>query len=203
VRTPAIAIALALCVALPAGAKPRFEPTAVVFVIDRSGSMQGLRLDTAKTAVKGALEGMDADKDQAAVVTFDSEADVRAPLTKVKDLDRKAIQAIVSGGGTNLLPGLKVAKEALAKVDAKTTHKHVVLLTDGEAPSEGIAELVDGMAKDGITISAMGIGDADRELLSVISKHGHGTLYMVADVKSLPEVMAKDVVAARYASESD
>lgn len=202
-RTTTVAMAVvAAAVAMPAAAKPRFEPTAVVFVIDRSGSMQGAKLDTVKDAVKGALDGMDKDKDQAEVVTFDSEAAVQAPMAVVKDVDRKAIAAIAAGGGTNFFPALQAARKGLAKVDGKM-HKHVVLLTDGEAPDEGIHDLVAAMAKDGITVSAMGIAGADRNILSMIAEQGHGTLYMVDDMKTVAKVMAIDVEGARRAVDSN
>ena len=50
------------------------------------------------------------------------------------------IARLQSGGGTNIYPGLKEAFEILQGINAKV--KHVILLSDGEAPTDGIAELV-------------------------------------------------------------
>ncbi|HOU90153.1 MAG TPA: VWA domain-containing protein, partial [Polyangiaceae bacterium] len=43
---------------------------------------------------------------------------------------------------------------------AQAKVKHVILLTDGQASYEGIAELVDEMRQSRITVSAVGIGEA-------------------------------------------
>jgi hypothetical protein len=43
--------------------------------------------------------------------------------------------------------------------------KHVILMTDGEAPSDGIAELVQDMRASRITVSCVGVQGADRNLL--------------------------------------
>ena len=53
------------------------------------------------------------------------------------------ISRLQSGGGTNIFPGLKEAFEILQGINAKV--KHVILLSDGEAPTDGIAELVQDM----------------------------------------------------------
>ena len=53
------------------------------------------------------------------------------------------IARLQSGGGTNIFPGLKEAFEILQGINAKV--KHVILMTDGEAPTDGLAELVQDM----------------------------------------------------------
>src|SRR5436190_19566503 len=105
------------------------------------------------------------------------------------------IARLQSGGGTNIFPGLKEAFEILQGINAKV--KHVILMTDGEAPSDGIAELVQDMRGSRITVSCVGVQGADRNLLSMISDAGEGRLYMVDDIGSLPKIRMKETPEAQ------
>jgi Ca-activated chloride channel family protein len=67
-----IVLALAAFAAV-ADAAPKRKPGAVVVVIDRSGSMQGPKLEAAKAAALATLDALAPD-DQIAIVAFDSEA---------------------------------------------------------------------------------------------------------------------------------
>src|SRR5207248_10032882 len=122
------------------------------------------------------------------------------PLVKLAK-NRKAlidaVDKITPGGGTNILPGLKEAADALN--GSKATHKHVVLLTDGEAPTDGIAELTKKMHDDHETITCVGVPGADRALLSMIADAGGGRLYMVEDVSVLPRIFVKEIAEAQRA----
>ena len=55
------------------------------------------------------------------------------------------ISRLTSGGGTNIFPGLKEAYEILQGINVKGSH--VILLSDGESPTDGIAELLQDMRK--------------------------------------------------------
>ncbi len=85
-----------------------------MLVIDRSGSMQGPKIEAVKTAARAVISAMHPE-DTIAIVGFDSEAAVYVQPTKAsnriqinKDLDR-----LVAGGGTNIYPGLKEAAAML------------------------------------------------------------------------------------------
>lgn len=188
------AILVLLCAAV-ATAAPKPKPGALVLVIDRSGSMQGAKLDAAKAAALAAFDALGAG-DRIAVVTFDSEAKLWIPLAGTSD--RKFIKTeldrIQAGGGTNIYPALKLAFETLKPL--KAGHRHIILFTDGEAPSDGIAELLSDMRASNITASAVGVGDADRNLLAMIADAGEGRLYLIDDISALPKVFAKEVAAA-------
>src|SRR5690348_2760811 len=81
-----------------AGAK-KHVPRAVVLVVDRSGSMQGGKLEGAKAAAVASL-GVLAPDDQFALVTFDSEAVVFVPLQPVANAKQitKTIARLQCGG---------------------------------------------------------------------------------------------------------
>jgi Mg-chelatase subunit ChlD len=169
---------------------------AVVLVIDRSGSMQGPKLEAAKESARATAEVL-APNDYIAVVAFDSEAQVYVHPTRASNKMRISndIARLQSGGGTNIFPGLKDAFEILQGINAKV--KHVILMTDGEAPSDGIAELVQDMRATRITVSCVGVQGADRNLLSMIADAGDGRLYMVEDIGALPKIFMKETQEAQ------
>lgn len=169
---------------------------AVVLVIDRSGSMQGPKLEAAKESARATAEVL-APNDYISVVAFDSEASTFVRPTRAANKMRISndIARLQSGGGTNIFPGLKEGFEILQGINAKV--KHIILLTDGEAPSDGIAELVQDMRASRITVSCVGVQGAERSLLSMIADTGDGRLYMVEDIGALPKIFMKETQEAQ------
>lgn len=169
---------------------------ALVLVIDRSGSMQGPKLEAAKESARVTAEVLNPN-DFISVVAFDSEAMIYVRPTRASNRMRISndIARLTSGGGTNIFPGLKEAFDILLGINAKV--KHVILLSDGEAPHDGIAELVGDMRSARITVSAVGVQGADRSLLQMISDAGDGRLYMVEDIGALPKIFMKETQEAQ------
>jgi Ca-activated chloride channel homolog len=169
---------------------------ALALVIDRSGSMQGPKLEAAKESARVTAEVL-SPNDYISVVAFDSEAQVYVRPQRAANRMRISaeISRLTSGGGTNIFPGLKEAYEILQGINAKV--KHVIVLSDGEAPSDGIVELVGDMRSSRITVSCVGVQGADRNLLSMISDAGEGRLYMVEDLGSLPKIFMKETQEAQ------
>ncbi|HEY5928016.1 MAG TPA: VWA domain-containing protein [Kofleriaceae bacterium] len=169
---------------------------ALVLVIDRSGSMQGPKLEAAKESARVTAEVL-SPNDMIAVVAFDSEAQVFVRPTRASNRHRISsdISRLQSGGGTNIFPGLKEAHEILQGINAKV--KHVILLSDGEAPTDGIAELVGDMRASRITVSAVGVQGSDRNMLAMIADNGEGRLYMVEDIGALPKIFMKETQEAQ------
>jgi Ca-activated chloride channel homolog len=177
--------------------KEREQPNiALCLVVDRSGSMQGPKLEAAKESARATVEVL-SPADLVSVVVFDND-----PVTLVR-LQRAAnrmristdISRLQSGGGTNIYPALREAYETLQGANAKV--KHVIVLSDGEAPYDGIADLVADMRASRITVSAVGIGAADRNLLNLIADGGGGRLYMTDDLGALPRIFMKETTEAQ------
>lgn len=167
---------------------------AVVLVIDRSGSMQGPKLDAALRAAVAAGASLEK-ADRIAVVAFDSEAHLPVPLQKAGDAKALAdgVATIKAGGGTNVFTGIAKANEVLSGTAAK--RRHVIVLSDGEAPYDGIEELATQMHADGITISTVAVAGADMNLLELIAKAGGGRTYDVKDLDTLSQVFADETKA--------
>jgi Ca-activated chloride channel homolog len=169
---------------------------ALMLVIDRSGSMQGAKLEAAKESARATTEVL-APNDIIGVVAFDSEAITYVKPQRASNRMRISaeISRIQAGGGTNIFPGLREAFEHLQGVNAKV--KHVIVLSDGEAPYDGIVDLVNDMRSARITVSCVGVQGADRNLLSLIADNGHGRLYMVEDIGALPRLFMKETTEAK------
>lgn len=173
--------------------KRRDEPqVAMVLVLDRSGSMSGLPIEMAKAAAKATADTLASD-DLIEVIAFDSSPTrvVRMTAAKHRARIQTDIARIQAGGGTEIFAALDAAYQTLTATRAR--RKHVILLTDGQAPHNGIHDLVQAMAAEGITASAVGLGAGiDEPLLKMIADGGGGRLYKVADAQSLPRVFTRE-----------
>ncbi len=173
---------------LPAGA-------AVLMVVDRSGSMQGPKLEAARAAMTAALDTMP-DGAPFGVLAFDSATTEPVVLAAIGDRTaaRAAITRIEAGGGTDLVAAMRDAHARLR--GAPGPIRHIVLLSDGESAYDGVEELVAAMRADGITVSAVAIGDADLRLLRMIADGTGGRLHANVSLDALPAIYVREVEVA-------
>lgn len=165
---------------------------AMALVIDRSGSMTGLSMEMAKAACSATVSTLQGD-DLVEVIAFDAEPQRYVKLQPVRYRSRIQgdIQRIQPGGGTEIFPALDMAYQDLSVVQARK--KHVVLLTDGQAPVQGIRELVQAMIAESITVTTVGLGpEANAELLRSIADSGGGRFHAVPDPNSLPKIFTRE-----------
>jgi WD40 repeat protein/uncharacterized protein YegL len=164
---------------------PGIQRTDIVLVIDASSSMTELthagrsKLAAAVEAAGTFLDQMHFDAgDQAAVVTFNSDATLLAPLTTARALLNAALGAITTAQFTRIDRGIAVAREELASTRHRPGNTPVmIVLTDGRANPVpvSVAESEARQAKDaGIVIFTVGLGnDLDTEgLRSIASRPG-------------------------------
>ncbi|MCR9198001.1 MAG: FixH family protein [Planctomycetaceae bacterium] len=167
----------------------------MVLVIDKSGSMGGRKLELAKEAARAAVALL-GDKDQIGVIAFDGSpywiSSVVPATQKATVIDR--IAGIRPGGGTTLYPALSEAYQALSATRARL--KHIIILSDGNSTPADFDGLVRDMAADQITVSTVGIGDADRALLERMAASGNGRYYFTSDVSAIPQIFAKETIKA-------
>lgn len=153
----------------------------VIFVLDRSGSMSGKKIEQAKSAVKFVLNNL-REGDLFNIVAYDGAVESYKPeLERYNDETRKAavgyVEGLYPGGGTNIAGALTTA---LGQLKDNSRPNYVLFLTDG-LPT--IGETNEGKicagAKDANKIRArilsFGVGyDVNSRLLDRISRDGYG-----------------------------
>jgi hypothetical protein len=175
----------------------------MALVIDRSGSMYGQKIEMAKAAAQATADTLAPD-DYLEVIAFDSEPTTLVRMQAARNRMRISndISRLQAGGGTDIFPAIKKAYEDLNNVSAK--RKHMILLSDGEAPIAGIRELVEEMVSQGITASAVALGeDADTSLMKMVAEAGGGRFYFVADPATLPRVFTRETEMVTQTSAVD
>jgi Mg-chelatase subunit ChlD len=165
---------------------------AMALVIDRSGSMTGLPIEMAKAACRATVETLRGD-DLVEVIAFDSRPKRFVKLQPARYAGRimNEIATIQPGGGTAIFPALDAAYQDISVAQARK--KHVILLSDGRADSQGIRDLVAAMIAESITVTTVGLGDgADADLLRLIADAGGGRYHHVPDPTNLPRIFTRE-----------
>ena len=165
---------------------------AMMLTIDRSGSMSGAKMELAKEAARATADAL-GHEDKIGVIAFDNIARTVVRLQRAGNRYRIAtnISRISAGGGTHIYPSLQQTFTALQRVRAKV--KHVILLSDGQAPRAGIDALVRQMRRAGITVTTVGVGaEVDRTLLEAIADRGGGRAYFTDRPETLPRIFVRE-----------
>jgi Ca-activated chloride channel homolog len=172
----------------------------VLFVVDRSGSMSGEKMDQAKEALKFVLNNL-RKGDTFNIVAYDSAIETFRPeLEKFNDDTRSAALGFVSGlyagGSTNIAGALDRALGMLKDDDRPT---YVMFLTDGlptvgETKEAAIAEQAAKQNDVRARLFAFGVGyDVNSRLLDKLSSENHGRSEYVR-----PEEDIEDSVSRLY-----
>src|SRR5690606_5795846 len=165
---------------------------AMALVIDRSGSMTGLPLAMAKEACSATVGVLDPN-DLIEIIAFDSRPTrfVKMQPARYRSRIESSVATILPGGGTEIFESLDMAYQDLAATEARK--KHIILLTDGNAASDGIYELASAAFAEGITITTVGLGGGvNRALLSMISEAGGGRFHAAEDPSRLPRIFTRE-----------
>lgn len=137
------------------------RPLNLCFVIDRSTSMKGERIQRVKEAAMLLFEKL-TPEDMVSLVSFSDRADVVIATTNNANLRllQSRINTIIPSGSTEIYQGLSTAYQQLSSVDLSRYYNHLILLTDGHTygDEEQCQELAQKMAAQGIGITAFGIG---------------------------------------------
>jgi Mg-chelatase subunit ChlD len=168
--------------------------SALMLVIDRSGSMSGEKLAMSQAAAVAAVRVL-SEKDYVGVVAFDSAAQTVVPIQQIKSRDKieHLIRQVASGGGTNMRPGMDEGYKALRRVQASV--KHMILLTDGQTEGTGYESTAAQMRRQGITTTTVAVGqDSSGPLLRRIAKNGTGKFYQVNQPRAIPRIFMKEAM---------
>lgn len=164
------------------------SPISLCLVIDRSGSMEGEKIETTREAARYIINWLTR-RDFASIVTYDSNVRVVVPFQQLthKPLVMEEIRKITTHGCTNLSGGWLRGLSSLEENYRPGNIHRLILLTDGQA-NEGIIEtgklasMADFYRQKGITSTTLGFGEGfNDELLQSIAGAGGGNFHFVAD----------------------
>jgi len=178
---------------VPHLAAPPKIPRDVVFVVDRSGSMEGKKMDQARAALLAGLATL-RPEDQFDVISFSSDVtslgDGRLLAATPENLERARHEArdLTASGGTNIAGALSAA--LAARSADLSRFSAIVFLTDGD-PTVGEmrpdAILSTWRATSGATrLFAFGVGnDVHDFLLTKLAVEGRGDARYVREDEDL------------------
>ena len=173
-------------------------------VIDCSASMDGDKMEQAKTAAINLVRTLPSD-DLVSIVTFESIAEeILAPKPA---FERQYIESIINainiGGATDMYEGISLAfSKPIARVQQRSPDviNTMLLITDGD-PTTGKTDVSDfvQLAKEvrdgGVSLDAVGIGDEygqDEEhaqLLRQVAECGGGTWEHASDAEQVTKIV--------------
>jgi len=170
------------------------------FVIDRSGSMAGEKLEYTKKAVSFAL-GHLAPRDYCSIVAFDDMVSMIASSHKVENKDalKMAVQIIYPGSTTNLSGGMLMGLREVKLAYKENQINRVLLLTDGMAnvgitDHNALVEKAREMAGAGVSLSTFGLGeDFEEDLLQAMAEAGGGNFYYIASPDQIPGIFEQEL----------
>jgi len=184
-------------------------PLNVALVLDRSTSMKDEKMDVLKNAAIKVMRNLRS-QDIFSVVTFSDRAEVLIPASYPNDKRKleARIQMLQPSGGTEIFQGLSAAYDQIQRNVGQERINHIILLTDGHTygDDQQCVDLANQAAKQGIGISAMGIGkEWNDEFLDTLANRTGGSSryiartedihrFLVDKFESLARTLADDVV---------
>ena len=190
---------------LPVSAIDFTPPTAVMVVVDSSGSMTDEFDGKTKyvLALEGAMACLDilGDRDYYGIVSFQNTASEKMQLVPVAQKEKiveliEDMKVNMDAGDTIFSNAIIQAGEALSALD-NVEKKHIVMVTDGN-PSDKLevyGEYIKDNFKKGITMSIITIGDSadSKGNMSQAAQMGGGKHHHVNDVKEISQIMQSDL----------
>jgi Ca-activated chloride channel homolog len=162
------------------------RPVDLTVVIDRSGSMQGEKINYALNAMQQLLGDL-GETDRLALVSYSDGATVHCGLTPMTKENRRRMAATIAGvtigGGTNLGAGLIAGLNLIPPDQDRLSVRHLLVISDGLVnqgltdPS-GLGQIVAKMGSRGISVGTVGVGsDFNEQLMAFLADRGQGRYY--------------------------
>lgn len=189
---------------LKAGKAPTAQervPLNISLVVDRSGSMQGDKLNYVKKAVDFVIDNLNA-SDYLSIVQYDNEVDVVSASANVTDkanLHRK-VKTIQARGMTNLSGGMLEGYTQVKNTQQSGFVNRTLLLSDGLA-NQGITDpqrlqqiAQKKFREQGIALSTFGVGaDFNESLMTQLSEFGGANYYFIEKPDQIPQIFAQEL----------
>ncbi|NJK80814.1 MAG: VWA domain-containing protein [Chloroflexaceae bacterium] len=190
-------VAYLLVEAQPLAPPTRAVPLNFCFVLDHSGSMQGVKIERMKAATHRVIEMLTAD-DIVSIVIFDDTVEVVLPATHATD--KQALLATIDNiheeGGTAMSLGMEAGRLELEKNLSANRLASMLILTDGQTwgDEEHCREIARTLAQRGVRITALGLGaEWNEQLLDDIADTTGGTSDYIAEPDAIDSFFQRTV----------
>ncbi|MBV9787735.1 MAG: VWA domain-containing protein [Chloroflexi bacterium] len=176
-------------------------PVNFCMVLDRSGSMDGPKMDNLKQAMVAVIETL-RPEDTVSVVVFDETADVIVPSQPAADKAalNNRVESIRVQGGTAMSTGLELGAAELQKGLAPDRVSHLLLLTDGQTwgDEDRCRAIAQQLGQSGVRITALGLGDEwNEQLLDDLAATTGGTSDYIANPQDISRFFQRAAQAAQ------
>lgn len=173
-------------------------PKTVMFVVDKSGSMSGVKMEQARGALKFVLNNL-REGDLFNIIAYDTTVQsFRPELEHFNEANRKAatgfVEGLYAGGGTNIHDSMSAALSQLAD---SSRPNFLIFLTDGlptvgEVDEARIAAMARTSNKVRARVLSFGIGyDVNSRLLDRLARDGFGASEYVRPDEDIEVHVAK------------
>jgi Ca-activated chloride channel family protein len=174
-------------------------PINVCFVLDRSGSMKGEKIDRVRRATARAIDLLD-QQDVISVVIFDHRTEVLIPSEQARNRDslKQRVASIRDNGGTKIAPAVERGLAEIEKGPGGAVRR-MILLTDGQTENErDCLRQADEAGKRGVPLTTLGVGkDWNEDLLIDMAKRSGGTADYIAQPQEVDEYFSSTVQRAQ------
>ena len=181
--------------------KKKRIPLNIAVVIDRSGSMQGEKMEFARKAAKDIIDKL-AIEDFISIVAYDDEVEIILPSVHPlkKNEIKSKIDEIKPGGSTNLWGGSELGYYQVMKKSNPQFINRVLLISDGlvnagltsaRAIKMNVRRFKD---ENGITLSTFGVGlDYNEVLMTDMAETGAGNYYFIDSAHKMTAMFEKEL----------
>ena len=186
-------------------------PVNAVMILDRSGSMQGVKIERAREAARALVQAL-GPGDRFAIVEFSNGARVLVSSTEATPGAKESALAMIASlraeGGTNLSAAFDAAAPQLSEGRAHGRVDKVFVASDGQA-NQGISArpaLLRLALQDfgAATVSTFGIGeDYDEQFMTQLAVQAGGRARYVSTGADLPQAFALEFSRAAKAVAHD
>ncbi len=166
-------------------------------VLDRSGSMDGEKMNNLKEAVGYVVDHLN-DGDLVSVTIFDDQVETLIPNQPAKNREgiKAALAKVIPRGGTQISDGLKAGLAEVKKGHSPERVNRVLLLTDGQTwdDEDACLRLAEEAGKQGVAVTSIGIGEEwNEKLLLQIAEKSLGNSHWIQNPIAILDAFRQEV----------
>ena len=163
-------------------------PLSMAVVVDRSFSMRGTRLSSARAGALGLLEALRAD-DRVDVLAMGSDVETIAAPDASREAAREAVRRLTPWGTSPIVDAIRAATGA---IHGRPGRRAIVLFTDGEDRDDETTrrDALDAVRRSDALVYAVAVGSREPTLLEEFASASGGRVIRPRDDRAAVEASA-------------